>query len=96
MWSKKLFFPSRQEVQSLIVKRLGKTATEVQKPDEPFHNFGTSRSGDRRILCSPGTSCDGFGSSRIVKEFVGKVKGVDFYARPQFQNFKIRRSTNSM
>ena len=39
--------------------------------DEPFHNFGAWRSGDRWILCSSGTSCDGFGSSKIVKGFVG-------------------------
>ena len=37
-------------------------------PDEPFHNFRTSRSGgDWRISCSPGTSCDGFWSSNILK-----------------------------
>ena len=29
-------------------------------PDEPFHNFRASRSGDRRILFSSGTPCDGF------------------------------------
>ena len=29
-------------------------------PDELFHNFRASRSGDRRILCSSGRSFDGF------------------------------------
>ena len=40
-------------------------------PDEPFHNFGALRSGDRRVLCSSGTSCDRSWSSKIVKGFVG-------------------------
>ena len=39
-------------------------------PDEPFHNFRASRSGDRQILFSSGTSCDGFWSSKIGKKFV--------------------------
>ena len=30
----------------------------TELPDWPFHNFGASRSGDRNILCSSGTSCD--------------------------------------
>ena len=42
-------------------------------PDELFHNFRASRSGDRRVLCYSGTSCDGFWSSEIVKGFVGFV-----------------------
>ena len=29
-------------------------------PDEPFHNFWDWRSRDQWILCSSGTSCDGF------------------------------------
>ena len=40
-------------------------------PDKPFHNSGASISGDQQILCSSGTSCDGFWSSKIVKRFVG-------------------------
>ena len=32
----------------------------VEVPDEPFHNFRAPESGDRRFLCSLGTSCDGF------------------------------------
>ena len=40
-------------------------------PDESFHNFRASRSRDRRILCSTRTLCDGFWSSKNVKEFVG-------------------------
>ena len=44
-------------------------------PDEPFHNFRASRSGDRQMLCSSGTSCDGFWSSKIVKGFVGYLTG---------------------
>ena len=32
----------------------------AQYPDGPFHNFRTSNSGDRPILCSSGTSYDGF------------------------------------
>ena len=40
-------------------------------PDEPFPNFRASRSGDRRTLCSSGSSCDGFWSYKIVKGFVG-------------------------
>ena len=40
-------------------------------PDEPFHNLRVWRSGDRRNLCSSGTSYDGFKSSKIVKGFVG-------------------------
>ena len=43
------------------------------QPDEPFHNLRASRSGDRLILCSSGTSCDWFWSSKIVKGFVGIV-----------------------
>ena len=40
-------------------------------PDLHFPNFSASRSGDHRILCSSGTSSDGFCSSNIVKGFVG-------------------------
>ena len=29
-------------------------------PDEPFHNFRASRSGDRQTLCSSGMSSHGF------------------------------------
>ena len=39
--------------------------------DEPFLSFRASRSGDRRILCSLGTSCCAFKSSEIVKGLVG-------------------------
>ena len=39
--------------------------------DRPFHNFKTSRSGDKRILFSSGTSYDGFWSFKIVKGSVG-------------------------
>ena len=42
-----------------------------QVPDGPIHNFSASWSGDRRVLCSSGTSCDGFWSSKIVEGFVG-------------------------
>ena len=34
--------------------------SETVLPDEPFHNFRASRSGDRRILCSSGTSNYGY------------------------------------
>ena len=40
-------------------------------PDRPFHNFIASRLGDRRILFSIRTSCDGFWSPKIVKRSVG-------------------------
>ena len=40
-------------------------------PDEHFRNFSASRSGDRRVISSSGTSCDGFWSCKIVKRFVG-------------------------
>ena len=45
----------------------------VQKrhPDEPFPSFRGSKSVDRRILCSSGTSRDGFESSEHVKGLVG-------------------------
>ena len=33
---------------------------ERERPDRPFANFRVSISGDRFILCNPGTSCDGF------------------------------------
>ena len=51
-------------------------------PGEPFHNFRASRPGDRPILCSSGTSCDGFWSSKIVKGFVG------------YRNFRIGQQLN--
>ena len=40
-------------------------------PDRPFHNFRAPRSGDRRILCSSGESCDGFLSTEVAKKSVG-------------------------
>ena len=42
--------------------------------DKPFPNFKASKSVDRRTLCSSGTSCDGFYSSKIVKGLVGTGK----------------------
>ena len=41
--------------------------TKGAKSDWPFHNFRAFSSGDLRILCSSGTSCDGLGSSKVVK-----------------------------
>ena len=43
----------RLSVESYLVRQIS------YEPEEPFHNFRASRSGDRRILCSSGTSCDG-------------------------------------
>ena len=43
-------------------------------PDEPFHNFRASRSGDWPILCSSETSWDGFWSFKNVKVFVGEAR----------------------
>ena len=40
------------------------------QPDRPFHNFRVSTSGDRRNLCTSGTSCDGFWSFKIIKRSV--------------------------
>ena len=42
------------------------------RPYWTLHNFRASRSGDRRILCSSGTSYSGFLSSKAVKWSVGK------------------------
>ena len=55
--------PGRKERERIYV--------QVQPPDEPFHNIGALKSVDRRILCSSGTSCEGFKSSKIVKGLVG-------------------------
>ena len=41
-------------------------------PDQHFHNFRASWSGDRPNLCSSGTSFDGFWSSKFVKRSVGE------------------------
>ena len=37
------------------------------QPDPPFHNFRDLISGDRRTICSSGTPCDGFWSSKVAK-----------------------------
>ena len=59
--------------------------------DEPFHNFRASRSGDRRFLCSWGTSYDGFLSSEIVKGFVGYF----FYFATMAEHFTTVLVSNS-
>ena len=43
----------------------------IRLPDRPFHSFRAASSGDRGILCSSGTSCDGFWTSKFVKGSVG-------------------------
>ena len=43
-------------------------------PDEPFHNFRASKSGDRLLLCSSGPSSDGFWGSKVVKGSVGSAR----------------------
>ena len=42
------------------------------EPDRLFDNFRASKSGDRPISSSPGISCDGFWSSKVVERPVGK------------------------
>ena len=42
-------------------------------PDEPFHNFKTSKSSDQGILCSSGTSWDGLQRLKIVIGLVGGI-----------------------
>ena len=75
-------------------------------PDEPFHNFIASRSGDRRILCSSRTSHDGFWSSKNVKRFVGLCVCIptELYPNLEPENptidvsglHKIRRLTSNL
>ena len=55
-------------------------------PDEPFHNFRASKSMDRAILCSSGTSCGGFQSSKVVK---GQSGTACLLARLPWCNFVI-------
>ena len=50
-------------------KRKGKRRRSHHDPT--FYNFRDSKSGYRLILCSSGALCDGFWSSRVVKESVG-------------------------
>ena len=52
--------------------RLRASVAFNKQPDKPFLNFRASRSGDRRILCSSGKSCDGIRSSKIVTGSVGR------------------------
>ena len=47
--------------------------TKKPPPDEPLNNFSASKSVDRQILCSSGTSCDGFQRSKIEKGLVGHI-----------------------
>ena len=51
------FWPVRDSLTWVSVSRM---ANHRQAPDEPFHNFRASRSGDQGILCSLGTSWGGF------------------------------------
>ena len=46
-----------------------------------FHTFWASRSGDLHILCSAGTSWDGFWCSKIVKSSVGYLATVAKYVK---------------
>ena len=43
-------------------------------PDRPCLNCRASKPGDRQTLCSSGTSCDIFFSSKVVKGSVGMVE----------------------
>ena len=45
----------------------------AQLPGRPFHNSRASQSGYRRILCSWGTSYEGFWNSKIAKGSVGSL-----------------------
>ena len=55
-----------------VILRANETGGQLRYPDEPSPNFRTSRSGDRRILCSSQTSNAGFWSSRIPKDPIVK------------------------
>ena len=58
-----------------------------QPPDEPFRNFRASRSGDRRILCSSGTSCD----ERLESVRIGKCQNKKL---SEFESVRIGKFQN--
>ena len=45
-------------------------------PDQPFHSYGASKSGDRPSLCSSGIWIDGFQNSKIVNGSVGSFSSL--------------------
>ena len=67
----------------------------IMLPDKHFPNFRASRSGDRRILFSSGTSFHGFWSSRIVKEFVGWLFAAEGCANPLKKSRSLGSSSNT-
>ena len=64
-------FDNENDVRFFVPLDFGLIKPISNKPDEPFHNFRASASGDWRILCSSKTSCDEFWGTKIVKGFVG-------------------------
>ena len=52
--------------------------TTYTQPDRPFCNFRASKSGDRLLLCSSETSCDGFWGFKVAKRSVGRVQYLFF------------------
>ena len=62
----KSYFPQTSATTQLIWQR------GSQQPERPFRNVRASRSGDRPVLCSSGTSCNGFRSWKFAKRSIGK------------------------